>query len=69
MEVYLELRYSTIRYKGHVITLLHDVQNIADILPHSLPSELPVITFSAKGRDNICHNFKECGDKVLNALL
>ena len=45
MQVYLKPRYGTVSYKGHVVTLPHNVQKIADILPHC-PTELPVVIFS-----------------------
>ena len=51
-------------YKRHIASLPHDVQKVAVLL--HLTSDVPAITFSAKV-DNICHNFKVCRGKVLNA--
>ena len=48
-QVYMKPRYGTISYKEYVVTLPHNVQKIADILPN-LPSELPVVVFQARNR-------------------
>ena len=59
--------YGTISYKGHVMTLPHNVQKRADILPN-LPSEMPVVVFQARHRDNKKFNFKDCGNFILKVL-
>ena len=48
MQVYLNPRFGTTSYKGHVVTLPHNVQHIADILPRT-PKDLPVLVFTLKG--------------------
>ena len=57
MQVYMKPRYGTISYKGHVVTLPHNVQKIADILPNLL-SELPIVVFHTRKRDNKNFSFK-----------
>ena len=68
MQVYAKPRFGTYSYKGHVITLPHNVQKVANILPHC-PQDLPIITFTVKGQDNNNLNFKVRREKFLNALL
>ena len=60
-------RYGTISYKGHVVTLPHNLQMIADILPN-LPSELPIVVFQSRDRDNKNFNFKVRRNNVLKAI-
>ena len=67
MQVYMKPRYGIISYKGHVVTLPHNVPKIAGILPN-LPSELPVVVFQARDRDNKNFNFKVRRNFVLKAL-
>ena len=67
MQVYKKPLNGTISYKGHVMTLPHNVQKRADILPN-LPSEMPVVVFQARHRDNKKFNFKDCGNFVLKVL-
>jgi len=54
-------------YKGHVITLPHDVQQLADILPRC-PKDLPVIIFTINGKDNSSSDFVVRRKKVEDAL-
>ena len=68
MQVYMKPRYGTMSYKGHVVTLPHNVQKIVDILPHS-PTELPILVFEASGRNDRSLHFKVRRQKVLDALL
>ena len=68
MQVYLKPRYGTVCYKGHVVTLPHNVQKIADILPHC-SADLPVVTFSVEGQDGKNNNFRVRRKVVLDALL
>ena len=55
MHVYTKPRDGQKSYKGHVITLPQDVQQLADVLPQC-PQELPVIVtiivFTIAGKDN-----------------
>ena len=67
MQVYKKPLYGTISYKAHVMTLPHNVQKRADILPNPL-SEMPVVMFQARHRDNKKFNFKDCGNFVLKVL-
>ena len=50
-------RYGTINHKGHVVTLPHYVQKVADILPHA-PSDIPILVFHTTRRDDRSINFK-----------
>ena len=54
-------------YKGHVITLPQDVQQLADILPRCL-EDLPVIIFTINGKDNSSSDFVVRRKKVEEAL-
>jgi len=54
-------------YKGHVITLPHDVQHIASLLPN-LPNELPVVKLEWKHSKEKSRDFIVRRDKVLCAL-
>ena len=60
--------FGTTCYKGHVITIPHKVQNIADILPH-FQKDLPIITFTLKKYNNKNYDFKIRRQKVLDALI
>ena len=68
MQVYLKPRSGTTSYKGHVATLPHNVQNVANILPRA-PKDLPVIVFVFKGSGEKNKNIKVRRQKVLDALL
>ena len=68
MQVYIMSKYGTIKYKGHVVTLPHNVQKVADVLPH-LPKDIPVVSFCAKGRDRKIQSFRVRKEKILKALL
>ena len=67
MQVDMTPRYGIVSYIGHVVTLPHNFQKIADILP-DLPSELPIVVFQARDRDNKNFNLKVCRNVVLKAL-
>lgn len=67
MQVYLKPKYGTVSYKGHCITLPHNVQNIASILPHTT-DDIPVVVFTAKGLNNTEAHFRVRRMRVLNAL-
>ena len=54
-------------YKGLVITLPQDVQQLADILPRC-PAELPVIVFTINGQDNESRDFQVRKQKVSDAV-
>ena len=56
MRVYTKPRGGQRAYKGHVITLPQDVQQLADILPRC-PKDLPVIIFTINGKDNSSSDF------------
>ena len=61
MQVYKKPLHGIISYKRHVMTLPHNVLKRADIL-QNLPSEMPVVVFQARHRDNKKINFKDCGN-------
>ena len=48
MQVYKNPRFGTYSYKGHVVTLPHNVQNI---LPRTF-EEIPIVLFTVKGKDD-----------------
>ena len=57
MHGYIKPRYGTLSFKGHVVTLPHKVQNVSVIL-RQLVTDLPLVTFCAKGRDERNYDFK-----------
>ena len=67
MRVYTKPRGGQRAYKGHVITLPQDVQQLADILPRC-PKDLPVIIFTINGKDNSSSDFVVRRKKVEDAL-
>ena len=67
MHVYTKPRGGQRAYKGHVITLPQDVQQLADILPRC-PKDLPVIIFTINGKDNNSSDFVVRHKKVEDAL-
>ena len=67
MQVYMKPQYRTITCKRHIVTLTHNVQKIADILPN-LVSELPIVVFQTRDRDNKNFNFKVRCNFVLKAF-
>ena len=67
MHVYTKPRGGQKAYKGHVITLPQDVQQLADVLPRC-PQELPVIVFTIAGKDNKSPDFLVRRQKVAVAL-
>ena len=67
MQVYMKPRYGRNSYKGHIVTLPHNVQKIAGTLPN-LPSELRFAVFQARDRDNKNFNFKVRRNVFLKAL-
>ena len=68
MQIYTKPRGGQVAYKGHVITLPNDVQKVADVLPRH-PSDIPVIIFKFKGRNDNSKELLVRRNKVLNALL
>ena len=67
MHVYTKPRGGQRAYKGHVITLPQDVQQLADVLPRC-PKDLPVIVFTVNGKDNCSKDFIVRRNKVSDAL-
>ena len=67
MHVYSKPRVGQRAYKGHVITLPQDVQQLADILPRC-PKDLPVIMFTINEKDNNSSDFVVRHKKVEDAL-
>ena len=67
MHVYTKPRGGQKAYKGHVITLPQDVQQLADVLPRC-PKDLPVIVFTVAGKNNNSKNFIVRREKVAQAL-
>ena len=57
MQVYMKPQYGTISYKGHVVTLPHNLHKIADVLPNT-PVDLPVLVFQASANNDRNLNFK-----------
>ena len=55
-------------YKGHVITLPQDVQQLADVLPRCR-KDLPVIIFTVNGKDNQSKGFHVRKQKVSDAQI
>ena len=51
IQVYVRKGHNTISYKEHVLTVPHNVQNVANILPQ-FPENIFVIVFVVKGRNN-----------------
>ena len=68
MHVYTKPRGGQRAYKGHVLTLPQDVQQLADVLPRC-PKDLPVIIFTVKGKDNCLKDFIVRRIKVSDALM
>ena len=66
MQIYYKSS-GNLSYKGHIITLPHNVQKIADILPNK-PNDLPLLSFTVKGKGENKKSFKVRREKVLNAL-
>lgn len=68
MQVYIKPRYGTVSYRGHCVTLPHNVQNVANVLPH-LPKDIPIEIFSVKGENhNSDATFRVRRQKVTDAL-
>lgn len=67
MHVYTKPRGGQKAYKGHVITLPQDVQQLADVLPRC-PKDLPVIVFTISGKHNNSRDFTVRRKKVSDAL-
>lgn len=67
MHVYTKPRGEQRAYKGHVITLPQDVQQLADVLPRC-PKDLPVIIFTVNGKDNCFRDFVVRRNNVSDAL-
>ena len=67
MHAYTKLRGGQKAYKGHVITLPQDVQQLADVLPRC-PKDLPVIVFTVNGKNNCSEDFIVRLKKVSDAL-
>ena len=67
MHVYTKPRGGQRAYKGHVITLPQEVQQLADVLPRC-PKDLPVIIFTVNGKDNCSKDFIVRRNKVSDAL-
>ena len=57
MQVYMKPQYGTIIYKGHVVTLPHNLQKIADVLPNT-PVDLSILVFQASANNDRNLNFK-----------
>ena len=68
MHVYTKPRGGQRAYKGHVLTLPQDVQQLADVL-RRCPKDLPVIIFTVKGKDNCSKDFIVRQKKVADALM
>ena len=67
IHVYTKPKGGQRAYKGHVITLPLNVQQLADILPRC-PEDLPVIVFTVNRKDNSSKDFTVRGEKVSDAL-
>ena len=67
IHVYTEPKGGQRAYKGHVITLPQDVQQLADVLRCCL-ADLPVVVFTVNGKDNASRDFTVRRKKVSDAL-
>ena len=67
MHVYTKPRGGQKAYKGHVITMPHNVQQLADILPRC-PEELPVLIFTINGKNHHSKDFQVHSKNVSDAL-
>ena len=67
INVYTKPKGGQRAYKGHVITLPQDVQQLADVLPRC-PKDVPVIIFTVNGKDNQSKDFHVRKQKVSDAL-
>ena len=67
IHVYTKPKVGQRAYKGHVITLLQNVQQLADVLPRC-PADLPVILFTVNGKDNASRDFVVRRKNVSDAL-
>ena len=67
MHVYTKPRGGQRAYKGHVITLPQNVQQLADVLPQ-YPKDLLVITFTVNGKDNGSKDFVVRHHRISDAL-
>ena len=67
MQVYVKPGLGYFGYKGHTITLPHNVQHIANTLSN-LPVDLPLVSFYVKGRSGQHFDFKVRREVVLAAL-
>ena len=67
-QLYVRKGHNANSYEGHVFTLLHNVQNVANILPQS-PENLSLIVFEVKGRNNSDSFFKVRQKKVNDAVV
>ena len=69
LQVYTKPRGGQRAYKGHVITLPHDIQKIADVLPRQ-PKDIPVIVFNFKNnKNNTSKELKVRRQNVLDAMI
>ena len=68
MQVYIRPNSRTTGYRGHVVTLPHNVQHIVDILPRC-PKDLPIISFAVKNADSSNRYFQVRRKVVLEALV
>lgn len=68
IQVYTKPNGGQKAYKGHVLTLPHDLQHIANVLPR-YPSDIPVIVFKFDGKDNNSKELKVRRQKVIDALV
>ena len=68
IQVYTKPNGGQKAYKGHVLTLPHDVQHIANVLPR-YPSDILVIVNKIDGKDNRSRDLRVRRQKVLDALV
>ena len=68
IQVYTKPNGSQKAYKGHVLTLPHDVQHIANILPR-YPCDLPVIVFKLDVKENKSKELRVRRHRVFAALM
>ena len=67
IQVYTKPNGGQKAYKGHVLTLPHDVQSIANVLPR-YPSDIPVIVFKLDGKESKSKELRVRRKKVIDAL-
>jgi len=67
IQVYTKPNGGEKAYKGHVLTLPHDVDHIANVLPR-YPQDIPIIAFQFDDKNNCSKELKVRRQKIIDAL-